>query len=92
MPFDWGKFGHDILGGLEDAGNQVGDALNPLNTINQLGNNANNIVGSTTGLGNNLINTGGSIINKGIDTVGSLTTMLPYLLVGGVVLMVLSKT
>ena len=92
MGFNWGNFGNEILGGLENAGEQVGNALNPIGTIGQLGNDANQIVGSTTGLGNNLINTGGGIINKGIDTVVSLTTMLPYLLVGGVVFMVLSKT
>ena len=92
MGFNWNKFGNDILGGLEDAGSQVGDALNPLKTIGQLGNDANQIVGSTTGLGNNLINTGGSVINKGIGAISGIADMLPYILVGGVVLMVLSKT
>ena len=92
MGFSWNNIGNEILGGLEDTGTQIGNALNPIGTIGQLGNDANNIVGSTTGLGNNLINTGGNIVNKGLDTVGSLTNMLPYILVGGVVLFVLSKT
>jgi len=92
MGFSWNNIGNEILGGLEDTGTQIGNALNPIGTIGQLGNDANNIVGSTTSLGNNIVSTTGSVVNNGIGAITSLTNMLPYILVGGVVLFVLSKS
>ena len=87
MPFNWNKFGNDILGGLQDAG----ETLNPLNTIGKLGGNVQNIVHDTTNLGGQIVGVGGGIINKGLDTIGSLTTMLPYILIGGAVLMFMTS-
>ena len=91
MPFNWKGFGNDILGGLQDAGETLGESLNPLNTIGALGGNAQNIVHDTTGLGGQIVSTGGNLVGKGLDTISSLTNMLPYLLVGGIALMLLSK-
>jgi len=92
MGFSWNNIGHEILGGLEDTGTQIGNALNPIGTIGRLGDDANSIVNNTTGLGNNLITTTGGVVNKGIEGITSLTNMLPYILVGGIVFLVLSKT
>ena len=91
MPFNWNKFGNDILGGLQDAGETLGEGLNPLNTIGSLGGNAQNIVHDTTNLGGQIVGVGGGIINKGLDTIGSLTTMLPYILIGGAILMFMTS-
>ena len=91
MPFNWNKFGNDILGGIEDAGSQIVDGLNPLNTLGQLGDNAKSIVHDTTGLGGQIVSTGGGIINQGLGTLSSLTNMIPYILVGGIAIMLLSK-
>ena len=91
MGFNWKGFGNDILGGLQDVGETLADGLNPLNTIGALGGNAENMVHDTTGLGGKIVSTGGGIINKGLDTIGSLTNMIPYILVGGVVLMFMTS-
>ena len=91
MGFNWKGFGNDILGGLQDAGETLADGLNPLNTIGSLGGNAQNIVHDTTNLGGKIVDTGGGIINKGLDTIGSLTTMLPYILIGGAILMFMTS-
>ena len=91
MGFNWNKFGNDILGGLQEAGETLADGLNPLNTIGSLGGNAQNIVHDTTNLGGQIVGVGGGIINKGLDTIGSLTNMIPYILVGGVVLMFMTS-
>ena len=91
MPFNWKGFGNDILGGLQDAGETLGESLNPLNTIGALGGNAQNIVHDTTGLGGQIVSTGGGIINKGIDTISSLTNMIPYILVGGIAFMFMTS-
>jgi len=66
--------------------------LNPIGTIGRLGDDANNIVSSTTGLGNNIVSTTGGVINKGIGAISSIADILPYLMVGGIVFLVLSKT
>ena len=91
MPFNWNKFGNDILGGLQDAGETLADKLNPLNTIGASGGNAQNIVHDTTGLGGQIVSTGGEIINKGLDTIGSLTAMITYILVGGIAVMFMTN-
>ena len=91
MGWNWNKFGNYFLGGLQDAGEILADGLNPLNTIGALGGNAQNIVHDTTGLGGQIVSTGGNLVGKGLDTISPLTNMLPYLLVGGIALMLLSK-
>jgi hypothetical protein len=91
MPFNWNGLGNDILGGLEDTGNKIADSFNPLNTVGALGGDAQSIVHDTTGLGGQIVSTGGNLVGKGLDTISSLTNMIPYILVGGVVLMVLNS-
>ena len=78
--FNWNKFGRDIQGGLEDFGKDLGNSLNPINTIGKLSGNI-----------DNGINTIGGVVNKTIGTVSSLIDFLPLILIAGGALFILTK-
>ena len=77
---NWGKIGRDIQGELQNFGNDLGNALNPINTIGQVSGNIDHSIGTI-----------GGVVNKGLGTVSSLIDFLPLILIAGGALFILTK-
>ena len=74
--FNFNDLGRELQGGFQDIGN----ALNPINSINQI-----------SGTVNKGIDTVGGIANKGLNTISSLVDFLPLILIAGGALFILTK-
>ena len=88
MGFNW----NDLL---NEVGGAVGGVINPLDDLKEITHDLSRLGGQIvqTGgnLGGKLIDTGGKLIDKGLGSLDGLVNMIPYILVGGVVLLVMTK-
>jgi hypothetical protein len=82
MGFKWGDIGRELEGAFKP--DKILDALNPINSIGKLGDNFENSVTSV-----------GGVINKTVDKVSGsfngLINMLPLILLGGGLILIMTK-
>jgi hypothetical protein len=82
MGFNFGDFLKDLGGGIGDIVDAPFDAMKDISK-------------DLTGLGGQIVKTGGSLggelIKSGFGSLNGLVSMLPYIVVGGVVLLVVTK-
>ena len=78
MGYSFGDF-------LKDVGGPLGDIVDaPFDAMKE-------ITHDITGLGGQVVKTGGALIDKGLGSLDGLVKMIPYMLIGGVALFVLTK-
>ena len=82
MGFNFGDFLKDLGGGIGDIVDAPFDAMKDISH-------------DLTGLGGQIVKTGGALggelIKSGFGSLNGLVSMIPYILVGGVVLLVVTK-
>ena len=80
---------------LKDVSGAVGGAINPLDDLKDITHDlfglGGQIVQTGGNLGGKLIDTGGKLIDKGLGSFDGLVKMIPYILVGGCILLVVTK-
>jgi hypothetical protein len=89
MGYSFGDFMRDVGGPLEDIVDAPYDALKQIS--HDFAPVAGEIVKTGGNLGGKIIDTSGKLIDKGLGSFDGLVNMIPYILVGGVVLLVMTK-
>ena len=78
MGYSFGDF-------MKDVGGPLGDIVDaPFDAMKE-------ITHDITGYAGQVVKTGGGLIDKGLGSLDGLVKMIPYILVGGVALFVLTK-
>ena len=84
MGFDFRDIGRELQGIARDIPGELIDALNPINGIARIGESGEKIIGI---VGHTVDNT----INKASSTLTSLMDMMPLILIGGGLILILTK-
>ena len=89
MGYSFGDFMRDVGGPLEDIVDAPYDALKEIS--HDFAPVAGEIVKTGGNLGGKIIDTGGKLVEKGLGSLDGLVKMIPYILVGGCIILVVTK-